>query len=107
MKKLAVVAALVLFSLSAQAGYVRGSGTASCATYNNQQQSKNIKFGFEMWVLGYLSGINQLSSIDFLLNADPMGIFGAIDLYCSQNPLATVLDATNDVMSQLVARAKK
>jgi hypothetical protein len=85
-----------------------GHGTASCGKFNALQSDPGslYKDSFVIWVLGYLSGLNSDSKIDFLADTDSDAIKGALIVYCQNNPLDKVIDAANSIHLQLLKRAR-
>jgi hypothetical protein len=77
-----------------------GSGLVSCGQWldGEKQGVRNLHLN---WVLGYLSGLNLTSQIDFLREYEHKGIAAAIDKYCRENPLKQVIDAADDVAEQM------
>jgi hypothetical protein len=80
-----------------------GSGDASCGEWIAE---KHMLTHRQLWVLGYLSGLNKKSPVDFLKDYEVKGISLAIDNYCQQNPLKKVINAADDVAEQML-RMKK
>lgn len=104
---IAICLTFVFGATDLRANEVLGSGAQSCGTWL-AQQNEAIHQGRRLWVLGYLSGVNSMSSIDFLKGYEVNGIAAAIDNYCRQNPLKGIDDAANDVALQMyIAKTKK
>lgn len=82
-----------------------GSAGLSCGEWINEK-NEVVRLGRRSWVLGYLSGLNALSSVDFLKGFEVEGISAAIDKYCRENPLNDVADAATNVAGQMI-RMKK
>ena len=55
----------------------------------------------EMWVTGYLSGLNMESSTDFLRDRDADGLTAWIDNYCRGNPLHGITQALHALRNEL------
>jgi hypothetical protein len=72
-----------------------GLGTSSCGTWTAMRQNRQA-FGFEQWILGYLSGVSFLggpSGIIPLDGVDAEAVLGWIDNYCRAHPLAVIAQA--------------
>ena len=54
-----------------------------------------------MWAIGYISGVNNLTPIDFLKGRDMEGIIERFRDVCLDRPDKTVLMATRDVIARL------
>jgi hypothetical protein len=54
-----------------------------------------------MWVVGYVSGINNLSKVDFLRGRSMEAIIDHFRDVCIASPAKTVLDASRDVVGRL------
>ena len=101
----AICLTFILSAPDAQSNTLIGSGTASCGEWISEQ-NELVRSARRLWVLGYLSGLNALSSVDFLKGFEVEGISAAIDKYCRENPLKDVAEATLNVAAQM-RRMKK
>lgn len=102
--KLGLIAICLTFVLGAsdvRANTYLGSGATSCGEWINEQDNIILHKSRRLWVLGYLSGLNALSSVDFLKGFEAEGISAAIDKYCRENPLNDVADAALNVAAQM------
>lgn len=97
---IAICLTFLLGFSNAWANKYLGSGGASCGQWldGEKQGVRNLDLN---WVLGYLSGLNLTSQIDFLRGYEHKGIAAAIDKYCRENPLKQVIDAADDVAEQM------
>ena len=97
---IAICLTFLLMASNVGATTVLGSGGLSCGHWldGEKQSVRNIDIS---WVLGYLSGLNLTSQINFLQGYDHKGIAAAIDKYCRENPLKDVADAADDVAKQM------
>jgi hypothetical protein len=108
--KVALTAICLTFLLSAsdavagKRAYI-GSGATSCGEWI-AERDQILRESRKLWILGYLSGQNALSSVDFLSGFEVEGISAAIDKYCRENPLNKAVDAADNVAGQML-RMKK
>ena len=102
-RALVVAWVAILFFISAaspqQGRTVIGDGIASCGSWTEQRKLKSTKASFmQAWVLGYATAENFSSSeqSDFLEHAsiDAPGLYGWVDNFCRDNPLSTVVQAS-------------
>jgi hypothetical protein len=96
----------VLLGPEVRANTILGSGATSCGKWLAEQNEPFLHRGRRLWVLGYLSGLNKFSSVDFLKNFEVDGIAAAIDKYCRENPLKDMNDAADDVARQMIRMTK-
>ena len=54
-----------------------------------------------MWVVGYISGVNNLNKADFLQGRDMEGILHRLSDVCADRPDKTVLMAARDIIASL------
>ena len=93
---------LPIFHNTAIAQTQIGAGLAKCALYNQlQDQKADPTYGIELWVLGYLSGINFIHYIvkneDFLIRQNSEVIISFLKGYCRANPGKTIANASNEL----------
>lgn len=102
---IAICLTFVLGTSDARAGVVIGSGAMSCGEWIAE---KNIimRNTHISWVVGYLSGANEMHGGNFLDGHEYLGIAAAIDNYCTENPLKKVVYAANNVMAQMIGMKK-
>lgn len=53
-----------------------------------------------MWATGYISGVNNLSKVDFLRNKGIEQVLEEFEKVCLASPQKTVLEAARDVVAQ-------
>jgi hypothetical protein len=70
----------------------------SCGKWTNAPIGTDERAQLEMWVTGYLSGLNMESSTDFLRDRDADGLTAWIDNYCRRNPLHAITQALHAPM---------
>lgn len=105
--KSGLIAMFLAFALSAsnvRANTYIGAGTLSCGAYLNKEEV--VRSAVQLWVLGYVSGINAMSNVDFLEKFDGEGIGASVDKYCRENPLKKIYDASNDIGIQMMKMTK-
>jgi hypothetical protein len=54
-----------------------------------------------MWAVGYISGVNNLTSVDFLKGRDMEGVINRFRDVCTDRPDKTVLIAAREVVALL------
>ena len=65
-----------------------GVGNVPCGKYLQMSKNPSAVVDANVWVLGYLSGVNIVRGhSDFLKNTDSDAIEAAVTLYCRENPL--------------------
>lgn len=109
------VSTLLAVVCSAQANVIRGS--TPCGEWNTQQQlnsqsqSQNQSAAMSVlvhhaWIMGYLSGVNLTSRVDFLNGAGGEGIFQWLDSYCAANPLNDATEGADALIKVLKSRSR-
>jgi hypothetical protein len=106
MNLLAILAAPLLIAAistaQAQEGRaVIGPTDFSCGKWINTPKRTLYHEQQKMWVLGYLSGINMGSPVDFLRATDVDGLTAWIDNYCHRNPLQGITQAISALTNEL------
>ena len=106
MKK-TLLAVLLMASFHASADPIRFMflESLSCGKYLALDTAKKDEKKF--WFLGYLSGQNVFSDVDFLIGTDSDAVLGAVEKYCRENPLDYFSQAAIFVRNQLQKRARK
>jgi len=87
---------------------VEGAGVKSCEAYMaDRQQNDSMQFVDLNWVKGFITGVNYLHAetkgnpqLGAGLDMDALTLW--IDNYCSDNPLATLSDASAALVDQLI-----
>ncbi len=102
---IAIFLTVFLGTSDIRAGTVIGSGTMSCGEWI-AEKNEIMRNTHISWVVGYLSGANAIHGGDFLNGYEYLGIAGAIDKYCRENPLKRVYSAANDVIAQMTGMKK-
>jgi len=75
----------------------------SCGTWINTPKNTAQHEQLKSWVLGYLSGDNIQSSVDFLRGRDADALTVWIDNYCRRNPLHEITRAMVELVKELKA----
>jgi hypothetical protein len=98
---------LMLLSTSALAQMYFGPGDKSCGSWTTDHRG-NVTIGaaYDMWVLGFLSGINTSETLglnrpDLLKGTDPKGVRVWMDNYCASHPLDSVMTAVINLIGEL------
>jgi hypothetical protein len=110
MIRLSTIAILIFFSISANAGQIKGGGGMTCGSWIKERETNNhyVKLS---WIQGFLSAYNQYS----YTGNNPNGIFGSTDAnsltvwmdnYCRNNPLEEVYSGTLILIEELKSKAK-
>lgn len=91
----------------AEARTYLGSGGTACAEYINIKQAlPEAGQGIDLWLLGYVSGLNFMNyitkKIDLLENQKSGDVIGFIQGYCSTNPKKTLNNAANEYWINLL-----
>jgi len=89
-----MVVAVAIAAANAQEGmyYALGLGNSSCGTWTAARRERQA-FGFEQWILGFLSGVGFQGGergIDPLNGVDAQAVWGWTDNYCQAHPLETI-----------------
>ena len=86
--------ALALTTGSAEANMVAGLGNSSCGTWTTARHDQRA-WGYEQWVLGYVSGASEWKSEggDPLDGLDIQAVLVWMDNFCQSRPLATIEQA--------------
>jgi hypothetical protein len=91
----------------AGAAMIIGPGALSCGQWLTDRQGQG-RYGaetMEMWIAGYLSGVDAyVFHGDLRKDADSAGLFAWIDNYCHAHPLDDVAVATDRLIDALKAR---
>lgn len=104
MKKLVLVVLMLVTSFNANANRMF-LDNISCGKYTVLGNVEKERY--RNWFLGYLSGENLSSPTDFLVDMDSQGVLGALEKYCSENPLDFFAQGAVFVRNQLQKRTKK
>jgi hypothetical protein len=92
---IAAIAAVALLAGSAEADTaLLGLGSSSCGTWTAARNGGNA-WGYEQWVLGFLTGIGSAApnikalggTLDPLRGTDYAGVLAWFDNYCRAHPL--------------------
>jgi len=75
----------------------------SCGKWVNTPKDTSEHFQVRYWILGYLSGNNMQSSVDFMRGRDADGLTVWIDNYCRRNPLHAITRAMVELVKELKA----
>lgn len=103
MKKLVLVVLLTIVLDSNAKGIL--VPIMSCGKFMTlSQESKHAAI---FWVSGYVSGMNEFSDVDYLVNVDEEAIKAAVIQYCAKNPLDAFSKAAFSVQRQLLESVKK
>ena len=91
---------------------VIGIGNVSCGGWTRERQEHSeAASAYDGWVQGYLTAVNEFGEIGIInitKGTDMDGIDGAIDNYCATHPIATLSDAVQKVVMDLIGdRPKK
>jgi hypothetical protein len=106
MRAMLIVISMVLMTNQVSANYVLGQGGASCGTWLEARRTRGSDtWVFRAWILGFVSGVNAASQLDFLVEPDANAIFAWFDNYCRQHPLDKLSKASNALIEDLVMRA--
>jgi hypothetical protein len=91
-----LLAALTLALMTeAKAEYTAiGVGTSSCGSWTAYRRNREA-FGFEQWILGFLSGagFEGTDGTDPLNNTDADAVWAWMDNYCLAHPLDKIMNA--------------
>ena len=92
----ALILAAVLVTTGAGEGetVVGGVGTETCASWIVARRDHQA-FGYEQWLLGYLSGVGDVHSarLDPLNGIDVAAVWAWVDVYCAAHPLDHIVRA--------------
>ena len=103
------IVGLLLFSMTADATMILGSGAASCVTWNGDRQRNESRSQLnQAWVLGFVTAYNQYkpSPQDPMSKpADSKSLMVWVDNYCDANPLKDIFDAAKALIEDLEGRA--
>jgi hypothetical protein len=105
-----IVMSMVLMTNQALGAYryLMGAGTSSCGAWLEARKSRGWKdIEMKTWVMGYVSGANVWSGLDydFLAAPDAPALYAWLDGYCPQHPLETLNLATDALIHDLAKRA--
>jgi len=67
-----------------------------------RERRTSYTVGYELWVMGFLSGTSYIENVAYLSNRDVPGLYLWVDNYCRQNPLESLSQATNALRQQLI-----
>ncbi len=89
-----------------------GPGGSSCSDYVKlKQRLPDAASYIELWVLGYISGLNFYlyanKNIDLLARQTSADIVGFLQGYCSANGDSTINNAANEYWIQLSKRHRR
>jgi hypothetical protein len=101
---------LMLLSTPALSQTYFGPGDKSCGSWTERHADTAIAAVFDMWLLGFVSGINtsetlSLNRPDILKATDAKGIIGWMDNYCASHPLDSVMSAAIKLIGELRKKA--
>jgi hypothetical protein len=92
---------------NAGAATIIGAGALSCGQWLTDRQGQG-RYGaetLEMWITGYLSGVDAYAfHRELRKGADSAGLFAWIDDYCHAHPLDDIAVATDRLIDALKAR---
>lgn len=106
-KTLAALAITGLFSQTVLAGpTLLTLGAPSCGKWTVEAKNESaIGLAHGFWLTGYLSGASYGSQRDILKDKpDKEGLMLWIGNYCQKNPLASVTDAAQELIRELVKK---
>jgi hypothetical protein len=108
MRRLLIAAVLALLPFSAHAGkMIIGYGNSSCGAWTQAHSSQGSSFGFDTWLMGYLSGVSVWTDgADWLVGTDFIGNVAWVTNYCRANPLDTIGTAAQKLVMSLQERKK-
>jgi hypothetical protein len=109
MRILLAVLVLLVGATEARAQKWIGAGGTSCADFLAwERKSREVKQGMQLWVLGYLSGLNMATyaakRMDVIAGLTTPQVDMFLDRYCAVNPSHTLNDAANDLWFTLAGR---
>ena len=100
----AIAAACMAISVSATQVY----GSSDCGTWVAAKTEPLSRRAQELWLVGYLSGLNAMHDRTGLKPADPLGrvnsmtqVFLWMDNYCQANPLKFVVQGADGLWLEL------
>lgn len=106
MKKtiLAILAALSVLTINAQAVTVMGA--RSCGNWVRDRQNEQAwsTLADEAWLVGFLSGNSVSTQKDFLAGVSAEPLYLWVDNYCRANPLNDLSDAGFYLSIELIRR---
>ena len=97
------VLASALVSTSGYGGdTVIGAGTNSCGAWTKAiDEDPSLHSQRQVWVLGFLSGVNAIWQKDILVEYDGEDLIAWIDNYCKENPLDRIASAASSLVREL------
>ena len=103
--KILIFIFISLFSINANAGYIKGLGANSCGEVINtinEGRKLNVEWGdmmYTAWIQGYMSGLDddKPSATSRLKNVDKDSLFFAVLNRCKAKPLDDLYEATEYV----------
>lgn len=85
-------------------------GAADCGMWLRAKAEPESRRGHELWLAGYLSGMNIMHDKAKLRPTDPLGRIGSMnqafvwmDNYCQANPLKWVTQGANNLWDEIAA----
>jgi hypothetical protein len=99
---IAVIAflAISLYANHGASDTIIGLGTSSCGSWREARLSGR-SFGYEQWIIGFVSGVAIALRGDLLTNNDAQGVWHWIDNYCVSHPLDLIGSATGELINVL------
>tara|TARA_B100001250_G_C19580676_1_gene691862 strand:- start:420 stop:758 length:339 start_codon:yes stop_codon:yes gene_type:complete len=103
--KILIVIFISLFTINANAGYIKGLGANSCGEVIdtiNEGKKLNIEWAdmmYTAWIQGYMSGLddNKPSATSRLKNVSKDSLYFAVLNRCKAKPLDDLYEATDYV----------
>lgn len=80
--------------------WIAGAGTHSCGKWLDAKNDKASRYQFQQWVFGFVSGMNWATKGRQATPVDNEAMTAFIDLYCTNNPLRTVLAASEALVEE-------
>lgn len=108
MRKMSVVLLLALAASASHGQEISVLSKYDCGQWFNSPTREHAK----IWLNGYLTGINEGSTVwahgnNALRGVSPPQAWLWMDNYCRENPLETVLTGGQKLFSELIDRATK
>ena len=106
-RTLAALAITALFNQPALAGQTLLTlGAPSCGKWTVEVKNESaLGLAYGSWLTGYLSGASYGSQRDILKDKpDKEGLMLWVGNYCQKNPLASVTDAAQELIRELIKK---
>ncbi len=77
----------------------------TCGAWVHEREIKSpLNSYYEGWMLGFMSGVAQMSGTDFLKVTDNKSIYLWMDNYCKSHPLKNVVSGASDLTLELIKK---